>query len=272
MSTAPAPLICCKTDGYAGEPNARVLRAIADAGFRHVELDAVVSPHARYSPERLDADGLATVAAELRTHGLTPVSVAGHADLADPDGVAALNRRIDFATTLGARLVTTGAAHTDEPAAAERFFALAPTWLAHAAARGVMVALETHGGLTGTAAAARRTIERLDLPWARVNYDPANIIYYTGSRPEPDLPLIAPYVVHLHVKDSGGRPGAWDFPTPGRGVIDFASLFRTLRLVGFAGPYSVELEQPGLTLAEQDDAMREAYRFVAATLAAVATG
>jgi sugar phosphate isomerase/epimerase len=186
--------------------------------------------------------------------------------------VAALRRRIDFAVALGARIVTTGAAHADEPAAAERFFALAPAWLAHAAASGVTVALESHGGLTATAAAARRTIERLGSPWARVNYDPANVIFYAGARPESDLPLIAADVVHLHVKDSSGRPGAWDFPTPGQGVIDFASLFRTLRSVGFAGPYSVELEQPGRTLAEQDAALREAYRFVAATLAAVAAG
>ena len=88
----------------------------------------------------------------------------------------------------------------------------------------------------------------------------------------PDLPLIADYVAHLHVKDSGGQPGAWDFPTPGQGVIDFASLFRTLRSVDYAGPCSVELEQPGRTLTEQDEAMREAYRFVAATLATVAAG
>ena len=263
-------VICAKTDGYAGQPNDRVLRAIADAGFRYVELEAVVSPHARYVPEQLDSAGLATVLAELRAHGVTPVSVAGHADLDDPAGVAALRRRIDFAVAVGARFVTTGTGHTDEAAAAERFFALAPDWIAATAARGVTIALESHGGLTGTGSAARQTIERLNSPWVRVNYDPANVIYFAGLRPEPDLPLIADYVVHFHVKDSSGQPEVWDFPTPGQGTIDFASLFRTLHAVGYNGPYSVEMEQPGRSVTEQDQALRQAYQFIAATLAAVA--
>lgn len=269
MDPSPRPLICAKTDGYAGEPNARLLTAIAAAGFRYVELDAGVSPHARYLPTQFDAAGVATVLAELQAYGLTPVSVAGHADLDTPVGVEALRQRIAFAVAVGARIVTTGTGHTEAPAAAERFFALAPTWIADAEAQGVTIALESHGGLTGTGAAARQTIERLASPWVRVNYDPANVIYYAGLRPEPDLPLVAPYVAHVHVKDSAGQRGAWDFPTPGQGTIDFASLFRTLRAVGYAGPYSAELEQPGRSLAQQDDDLRQTYRFIAATLAAL---
>lgn len=269
-SNTPAhPLICCKTDGFAGQPTTRLLEAIAAAGFRHVELEAVVSDHARYVPEQLDNAGIERVVAELRLYGLTPLSVAGHADLDTPAGVSALRRRIAFAAAIGARFVTTGTGHTDDPAAAERFFALTAPWIADAARQGIMIALESHGGLTGTGAAARETIKRLNSPWVRINYDPANVIYYTGQRPEPDLPLIADQVVHFHVKDSGGQSGAWDFPTPGQGTIDFVNLFRTLRAVGYSGPYSIELEQPGRSLTEQAVAFRQAHDFVASRLASL---
>ena len=92
------------------------------------------------------------------------------------------------------------------------------------------------------------------------------------ARAEPDLPLIAPYVAHLHVKDSGGQPGTCDFPDARPGCDRLRQPLPDAAVGRFAGPYSVELEQPGRTLADQDDDMREAYRFVAATLAAVAAG
>jgi sugar phosphate isomerase/epimerase len=41
-------------------------------------------------------------------------------------------------------------------------------------------------------------------------------------------------------KDHGGKRAAMDFPIPGEGDVDFASIFATLRAVNFAGPVIVE--------------------------------
>jgi sugar phosphate isomerase/epimerase len=258
--------IACMTNGYAGCPLERVLAGIAGAGFRHVELTAGPSAHARYRPDAMGRAEIAAALAQLRAFGLAPVSVAAHADLATPAGVAALKAGIDFAAAVGASIVTTGTGHTGTPEAVERFFALIGEVAAHAAERRVTVALESHGGLTGTGPDTRRTIERIGSPWVRVNYDPANVIYYRGVRPEADLPTIAEYVRHFHAKDSAGEPGELDFPTPGQGTIDFAQLFGVLRETGFVGPYSVELEASGLSLPQEDEAREQAFSFLSRTL------
>ena len=268
MDDLTEPVISCITNGYDGLPLERVLRAIAAAGFRHVEVQANAET-ARYVPERLGAAGTREALAQLRTFGLTPVSVSGHADLTTATGAAFLQRRIDFAVAVGARIVTTGTGQTETAEGAERFFALIPDLAAYAADRRVTIALETHGGLTGTGERTRATIERIGSPWVRVNYDPANVIYYEGRRPEADLPAVAPLVAHVHVKDRGGQPATWDFPTPGEGTIDFGRLFRTLRQVGYQGPYSVELEQHGLTPEQEDTARVQAFAFLIRTLAAL---
>jgi sugar phosphate isomerase/epimerase len=266
---APAPIISCITNGYDDLPAERMLGAIAAAGFRYVELQAGVELPVRYPPERLGERGLREALAQVRDFGLTPVSVSGHADLTTAEGAAALKRRIDVAVVAGAGYVTTGTGHTETDDGAARFFALMPDLAAYAAARGVIIALESHGGLTGTGDRTRMTIERIGSDWVRVNYDPTNVIYYEGLRPEPDLPVIAAYVAHFHVKDSAGRRETWDFPVPGEGTIDFVSLFATLRDAGYQGPYSVELEQHGLTPAEEDAARARAFAFVTRTLAAL---
>src|SRR3954452_7141931 len=121
-----APIVCCITNGYDGLPTARVLRAIAEAGYRFVELSAGMEGAIRYVPERMGPVEIREALDQLRDFGLTPVSVSGHTDLTTPTGVAALKRRIDFAVAVGAGFVTTHTGATETAAGAERFFARMP--------------------------------------------------------------------------------------------------------------------------------------------------
>ena len=68
--------------------------------------------------------------------------------------------------------------------------------------------------------------------------------------------------VHVHLKDTAGGKGVWDFGAIGSGTVDFAEVLRLLRDAGYDGPYSVELEFQGEPWPPLDDvnaAMRQSY-------------
>lgn len=249
--------IACASGGYAGQDLDRVLLGLAKAGFSYVELSVTPSPKSRILPEQMSSDDVKRLQAQLAGYGLTPVSISGHSDLARPEGVEYFKTRIDFAAALGVNIVNTGTGHTTNSEEEDRFFTLMKDdVIPHAQARGVKIALETHGGLTGTAQDCLRTLERLGSDQIGINYDPANVVYYRGVRPEQDIEQIAAHVIHVHLKDKRGGQGILEFPVLGQGEINFPHLLEVLADVGYQGPYSAELELEGPLTAEEEDEAR----------------
>ena len=77
-----------------------------------------------------------------------------------------------------------------------------------------------------------------------------------------DLRATAPYLGHVHLKDTAGDKGDWNFPAVGEGYVDFSSILKLLEGEGYAGPFSVEIEfqgEPWPPLAEVDRAMKVSY-------------
>ena len=96
----------------------------------------------------------------------------------------------------------------------------------------------------------------------KINYDTANVVYYSGDSAVEDIPKVAGEIVHVHLKDTTGGKGNWDFGAIGSGVVDFAEVLRILGAAGYTGPYSVELEfsgEPWPPLAEVNAAMKRSY-------------
>jgi len=256
--------IACMTAGYSGQGLERVLEGIAKAGFQYVEL--IADPN-RTGVDDLTGAQLASLRRQLAAAGLFPISVAGHTDLIAPDGVAVFKRRMDLAAAIGARIVNTGSGHTETKEEEERFFAIMPQLIRYAERSGIVIAFETHGGLTGTGPDSRRTLERLGSPMCKVNYDTANVIYYRDVRPEQDIATIADQVVHVHLKDKLGGLLDYNFPALGEGTVDFGKVVDTLQGTGYLGPYSVEIEIEGERTPAQEDALRkQLYGFVSGLL------
>ena len=88
-------------------------------------------------------------------------------------------------------------------------------------------------------------IEKIGRDSIRVNYDTANVEFYSGERAVDDLPKITSYLAHVHLKDTTGGKGNWNFPALGDGIVDFGRVLEILRDAGYAGPYSVEIEFQG---------------------------
>ena len=105
-------------------------------------------------------------------------------------------------------------------------------------------------------------LEKIGRDSIRVNYDTANVEFYSGEKAVDDLPKIVPYLAHVHLKDTTGGKGNWNFPAIGTGTVDFARVLQILRDGGYSGPFSVELEfqgEPWPPLEEVDEAMRRSH-------------
>ena len=97
-------------------------------------------------------------------------------------------------------------------------------------------------------------MEEIDHPQVRLNFDTGNIGYYNqGFDPADELEKVKHLVHNVHVKDSRGGFEDWYFPAVGDGgSVDFTRIRQILDGVGFAGPYTIEIEgidgepEPGL--------------------------
>ncbi|HKX45395.1 MAG TPA: sugar phosphate isomerase/epimerase [Planctomycetota bacterium] len=146
------------------------------------------------------------------------------------------------------------------------------------AEHGVGFALEVHPTeIAFDVATAKRALAAVGgHPAFGFNFDPSHFAYQNVDQ----LAFVAELgarIFNCHVKDvwwserptpigtfgghsEFGAPGrAWDFRSPGRGRIDFEALIRALNQAGYAGPLTVEWEDPQM---DREAGAAEAAQFV----------
>ena len=235
------------------------LAGIAQAGFRGVELSAVPG-----WTEHVSLDGTEDIRRKLERRGLTAVSLSAHSDLTTNEGLQHGIRAVRWAGQAGIPVVNTAIGghagqHEDERAFLDNIGRLADA----AESAGLVVALEIHGDIMATGEKTLPLLQKIGRPRVvEVNYDTGNVEFYGGVRAVDDLPKIVPHLAHVHLKDTAGGRGVWNFPALGTGTVDFARVLAILSAAGYAGPYSVELEfrgEPWPPLAEVTEAMSRSY-------------
>lgn len=232
----------------------RALEGIARAGLQAVGLRGL-DVNGPILPERPSARDCAELRRRVEAHGLTPALMFASRGEGDP--AERLRRDVDTVAELGIPFllvipVSPAPKFPGERPAGEHpgemaWFTRVEAWLRtmvpavrRAERRGVTIALKPHGGIAGTGEDLALLVERFGSAAVRVCYDPGNVSYYEGVRPEPDLPVVADLVRAICIKDHRGGQAVVDFPTPGDGEIDHVAIFRTLRASGFAGPCLIE--------------------------------
>ena len=103
----------------------------------------------------------------------------------------------------------------------------------HAATRGVILALENHGGIVTTADQLLAIVREVRSEWFGVNLDTGN---FRGADPYADLARVAPYAVVVQVKTEMSAAGG------GRQEADFARVIKILRDVKYRGFVALEYE------------------------------
>jgi inosose dehydratase len=118
---------------------------------------------------------------------------------------------------------------------------------------GVTLVLETHPDLGTNGDVHLESMQRINHPHVRVNFDTGNIHFYNENRSAPaELLKIIDYAATVELKDHRGKCGQWNFPALGQGVVDIPGVLRILREHGFSGPITMEIEGiRGVRLSEE---------------------
>jgi sugar phosphate isomerase/epimerase len=234
------------------------LEGIAAAGFSHVELTAVPG-----WTEHVVLNGTDEVKRKLDHYGLSPVSLSGHSDLTTREGLEHGVKAVRWAARYGIPIVNTAVGgHASQDESESAFLANIGELADVAEAEGVVVALEIHGDIMASGVKTLPLLAKIGRDSVKVNYDTANCEYYAGVKAVDDVPAIAPHVAHVHLKETTGGKGVWNFGAIGSGSVDFGGVLAAFRDAGYAGPYSVELEfegEPWPPLAEVHAAMKSSY-------------
>lgn len=226
--TASRRALACRLASYGAYEEAAWTHLPA-MGVRHVFVNVP-------APEDTDA-----LAARLEAHQLTPVVMRGAADLSTPDSVGVLAGQLAICRRFGVRYMFLSPKHADAPkeVAWEHLRRAGDA----AAEQGVIITLETHPDLGTNGAVHLETMQAVDHPFVRVNFDTANITYYNRDTDAvTELKKIVDYVATVEFKDHNGGFETWTFPPLGQGVVDFPGVLAVLNAHKYAGPITLEFE------------------------------
>ncbi len=90
-----------------------------------------------------------------------------------------------------------------------------------------------------------RTMNDVGTPNQRINFDPANLLYYNNNDPMEFVETLSSRIVHIHCKDAVRPLPGDEFGHEtrlGEGDTNFQNLFRTLYEKGYRGPLTIERE------------------------------
>lgn len=220
--------IGCRIASY-GDYQDRAWTHLPEIGIRHIEMPVP-------EPEQFDH-----MRRKVADSGLIVTSLQARCDITQADAPAVMQPQLEACREFGAGIcfLSIKAGDADRKPVWERLRAIGD----HARDCGVTLALETHPDLLMNADLALDTMQAVDHPNVRVNFDTGNIYFYNLERSaQGDLAKVIDYVAAVHLKDSSGGYQEWNFPELGSGVVDFSKIFAILREHDFNGPCTMELE------------------------------
>lgn len=206
-----------------------------------------VEPTSYYVPEPLPDGYLQALRRRAFLLGLTVSGTAIGNTFTHPPGekrdeqMAYAKRWIDRAADMGAPTIRIFAGDvqkgTTEAQARQWCIEAIREACAYAAGRGVILALENHGGIVTTADQLLSIVREIDSDWFGVNWDSGN---FRSADPYAELKAIAPYAVTAQIKVSIGAAGTSQ-------PADWTRVVGTLKDAGYRGWVALEYE-------EQEDA------------------
>ena len=271
--------IGCFTLAWRKYPFGEALKSIRAAGFDYVGVWPVHEDQNLLDLEAGAAAGkeLAKIIADA---GLKPSVLFGRVCPLDDQAGREFRIRIDQAVELGVDEVLSVAPwpyskgidvkrpEEEWNEEVERFYKHLSPVAKHAEDVGMTIAYKPHTGLTATASECKELVERTASPCVKISYDPGNVSFYEGVDPAADVVTIASETVSVCVKDHVGDRGNPDFPNPGKGEVDFASIFGTLKEHGFSGPATVE-KLVGAEMDELGTSAAECFEYLNGLIATI---
>jgi inosose dehydratase len=242
--------LACFTNTYGRFGVEAALEWLLKAGIRWIELpikNQGVPSFFRETPLLTEASSPADVA-RVRSKlddagmGLSSCNISC-GNILDPALVERTIRKLELAQALGVNRVVSGGGEAQSPAEQSQLWRHLRRIGDAAAERGIIYCCETHPGACQNADRMWETMQAVDHPHVRLNFDTGNLYYYNrGVDLEQSLRQVLPYVAHVHLKDTPGGYEQWHFVELGSGIVDFRMVRELLESAGYDGPYSLELE------------------------------
>jgi sugar phosphate isomerase/epimerase len=203
-----------------------------------------VEPTAYYFPPDVTADYLNRLKHHAFTLGLDISGTAVGNNFCLPPGpkrdeqITDVTRWIDRAAELDAPVIRIFAGNVARGSTEDQ----AVSWaiegikavLPHAARKGIVLALENHGGITASATQILKIVKAIDAPNFGVNLDTGN---FRGADPYDEMAQLAPYAMNVQVKTEIERNG-----TRIKEAADLARVLAILREARYSGYVVLEYE------------------------------
>jgi Sugar phosphate isomerases/epimerases len=248
-------ILSCSSHSYSKFSFDRALKGIAESGLKYVEIASIPGHSEHVRPETMTKNEMKEIGKFIEGFGLKATSISGHSNMASAEGTELFKKRLDLADVLGIPFVNTAEGSVKSEEDKINFFKHMREAADYAKSRKIIICLETHGGMLGTSEDCQKTLEIIGRDNVKINYDPANLIYFEGKSPEDDINKAVANIGHFHIKDKLEGKDVWNFPAIGTGYINFEKLFTVLKDAAYQGPLSFELEfiPQGLDTPEEVD-------------------
>jgi sugar phosphate isomerase/epimerase len=224
----PVNALACRLANY-GQFQDTAWTHLPEIGIKHVFMD-VPSP-----------DEVEDTKRKLARYGLTAVVLRGHTDLSKPSSVNELAVQLETCEKMGVKYMFLSPKHTgvSKEVAYERLRHAGDIARKH----GVTISLETHPDLGTNGDTHLETMKQINHPNVRVNFDTGNITFYSkNADAATELKKVIDYVATVELKEHNGQYRKWNFPTFGKGVVNFPSVLRILKEHNYRGPITLEIE------------------------------
>lgn len=236
-------MLACRLANY-GKFQDAAWAHLPSIGFKYVFMNVP-------SPEEVP-----DIKARLDKHGLKLAVIRGNTDLSKASSVEELAEQCQTCQSLGVRYMFLSPKHpgVDKATAYQRLRQAGDAAKKH----GVIIALETHPDLGTNGDVHVQTMKRINHPNIRINFDTGNITFYNhNTNAAAELAKCIEYVATVEFKDHNGGFETWNFPTIGKGVVDFPAVMKILKDHKYAGPVTMEVE--GVRGVEMDEQQTKKY-------------
>lgn len=215
-----------------------------------------------YFPPNPDAEYFAQIKRRAHILGIDISGTATSNDFCRPPGdarnreVAKVKMWVDYAAQFGANVIRIFSGSVPKGGSLEEtrgwFVDTVEEACAHAATKGVFLALENHGGISIPIESLLTICEKVKSPWFGLNLDTGN---FHSADPYKDMELAAPYAVNVQVKVEVSPRGGK------KAHADYDRIVEILRKAKYSGYLALEYESaedPKTAVPKEIDLLRKA--------------
>lgn len=228
------------TNLHLGYTLEEALMMVKESGFDYAELSSIVNMCEHIDPKKITPEYAEEIKALLEKTDVKCYAMSGHVDLTIDEQFEDFLKKIEFAGRIGAKIINTNSGPIERRSIFDKnmlkIIEVAERW-------DVIIGLESHGDIIGTAKDSIDIFRAYNHPLVRFNYDTGNTLFYCNGniKIEEDIKYSLEYLSHIHLKDIKINGNNVEYCPIGDGDVNFEKVFEVLKDYGKAIPCGLEI-------------------------------